>query len=143
MCKIICITNRKLCRRSFPEQLKNIAATNPDLVILREKDMSEKDYSELAKESSEICRGCDVPFVVNSFWKTAAEIGIERVQLPLHILRELSPEENDTIDENQKILSVKVFRGELVNYSYVFNQAQINKILIGMKKKINPNSYNS
>ena len=50
---------------------------------------------------------------------------------------ELSPEENDTIDENQKILSVKVFRGELVNYSYVFNQAQINKILIGKDEKCN------
>lgn len=93
MCKIICITNRKLCRRSFPEQLKNIAATNPDLVILREKDMSEKDYSELAKESSEICRGYGVPLAVNSFGKTAVEIGIERIHLPLHILRELSPEE--------------------------------------------------
>ena len=50
---------------------------------------------------------------------------------------ELAPEENDTIDENQKILSVKVFRGELVNYSYVFNQAQINKILIGKDEKCN------
>ena len=37
---------------------------------------------------------------------------------------EVEPEENDTIDnEKQKILSVKVFRGELVNYSYVFNQS--------------------
>lgn len=55
--------------------------------------MSEKDYSELAKESSEICRGYDVPFAVNSFWETAAELGIEKVHLPLHILREISPEE--------------------------------------------------
>ena len=50
---------------------------------------------------------------------------------------ELEPEENDTIDENQKILSVKVFRGELVNYSYVFNQAQINKILVGKAENCN------
>lgn len=32
---------------------------------------------------------------------------------------------------NDKILSVKVFRGELNNYSYAFNKKQINKILIG------------
>ena len=50
---------------------------------------------------------------------------------------ELEPEENDTIDENQKILSVKVFRGELVNYSYVFNQTQINKILVGKAENCN------
>ena len=50
---------------------------------------------------------------------------------------ELDPEENDTIDENQKILSIKVFRGELVNYSYVFNQKQINRILIGKGENCN------
>ena len=51
---------------------------------------------------------------------------------------EVEPEENDTIDnEKQKILSVKVFRGELVNYSYVFNQSQINKILIGKGENCN------
>ena len=50
----------------------------------------------------------------------------------------LEQEENNTIDnENQKILSVKVFRGELVNYSYVFNQSQINKILIGKGENCN------
>ena len=51
---------------------------------------------------------------------------------------EVEPEENDTIyNEKQKILSVKVFRGELVNYSYVFNQSQVNKILIGKAEKCN------
>ncbi|WP_074833415.1 thiamine phosphate synthase [Ruminococcus albus] len=98
MCKIICITNRKLCRGSFPEQLKNIAANRPDLVILREKDMSEKEYSELAEKSAEICKGYGVPFAVNSFWKTAAKLGIKIVHLPLHILREMSHEEKAQFD---------------------------------------------
>ena len=37
---------------------------------------------------------------------------------------ELEPNENeDDIDEEiEKVLSVKVFRGELINYSYVFNK---------------------
>ena len=48
------------------------------------------------------------------------------------------PEENNTIDnENQKILSIKVFGGELVNYSYVFNANQMSKILIGKDEKCN------
>ena len=51
---------------------------------------------------------------------------------------EVDPEENDTIDnDKQNILSVKVFRGELVNYSYVFNQSQTNKILIGKGENCN------
>ena len=50
----------------------------------------------------------------------------------------LEPEENDIItNEKEKILSVKVFRGELTNYSYVFNQSQIDKIYIGNNEECN------
>ena len=41
----------------------------------------------------------------------------------------LEPEENNIItNEKEKVLSVKVFRGELTNYSYAFNQSQFKKI---------------
>ena len=50
----------------------------------------------------------------------------------------LEPEENDIItNEKEKILSIKVFRGELTNYSYVFNQSQIDKIYIGNNEECN------
>ena len=46
--------------------------------------------------------------------------------------------ETNNIDaEIEKVLSVKVFRGELVNYSYVFNQGQIDKIYIGNNESCN------
>ena len=50
---------------------------------------------------------------------TLINVGNNYIVLTFGVDEEL--EGNDTIDENQKILSVKVFRGELVNYSYVFN----------------------
>ena len=52
---------------------------------------------------------------------------------------ELEPEENNNIYEleKEKILSVKVFGGELINYSYAFNQSQTNKILIGSNEDCN------
>ena len=51
---------------------------------------------------------------------------------------ELEPDENDIPDyEREKVLSVKVFKGELINYSYAFNQSQINKILIGNNEECN------
>lgn len=52
---------------------------------------------------------------------------------------ELEPEETDNLfeKEKEKILSVKVFGGELINYSYAFNQSQINKILIGSNEDCN------
>ena len=47
-------------------------------------------------------------------------------------------EDEDNIDEEiEKVLSVKVFRGELINYSYVFNESQINKIYIGNNESCN------
>ena len=66
---------------------------------------------------------------------TLINVGNNYIVLTFGVDEEL--EGNDTIDENQKILSVKVFRGELVNYSYVFNQTQINKILIGKGENCN------
>lgn len=50
---------------------------------------------------------------------------------------DIDQNDNNNIFENEKILSVKVFRGELNNYSYVFNQSQINKILIGKSDNCN------
>ena len=52
---------------------------------------------------------------------------------------ELEPnEDEDDIDEEiEKVLSVKVFRGELINYSYVFNESQTNKIYIGNNESCN------
>ena len=68
------------------------------MVILREKDMSEKEYSELAEISAEICKGYGVPLAVNSFWKTASELGIKRVHLPLQILRDMSADDKAQFD---------------------------------------------
>ena len=51
---------------------------------------------------------------------------------------ELEPEENNIFSrEKEKILSVKVFGGELVNYSYAFNQSQFKKIYIGNNEECN------
>ena len=41
------------------------------------------------------------------------------------------------LNNDENILSVKVFRGELTNYSYAFNQRQISKILIGKDESCN------
>ena len=98
MCKIICITNRRLCRRSFTEQAEHIAESKPDMMILREKDMAEEEFAKLAQNIMEICKKYDIPFSVNSFWKTAAELGIKRVHLPLNILREMTSEDKSKFD---------------------------------------------
>ena len=41
---VIAVTNRKLCKRPFMEQLDRICQCHPKAIILREKDLQEKDY---------------------------------------------------------------------------------------------------
>ena len=57
---IIAVTNRKLCERHFLEQVERICQMHPKALILREKDLSEKEYEELAKKVMAIC--AEYPF---------------------------------------------------------------------------------
>ena len=41
---VIAVTNRKLARRSFLDQIQRVNQEKPDGIILREKDLSEQHY---------------------------------------------------------------------------------------------------
>lgn len=98
MYKVICITNRKLCGEGFLRQLESIAEQHPDMVILREKDMDENEFCSLAAEVKAICKKYSVSLSVNSFVDTAKSLGIERIHLPLHKLREMSDDERSCFE---------------------------------------------
>jgi thiamine-phosphate pyrophosphorylase len=79
---IIAITDRKISAASdFLTQVEAIADSSPDMIILREKDISEPEYKYLAIECVRICSYRGVKFCVNSFIKTAEAIGNGRVQI--------------------------------------------------------------
>lgn len=48
MYRKICVTNRALAEHPFLEQLACVLATKPYAMILREKDLTEEAYEELA-----------------------------------------------------------------------------------------------
>ena len=83
---IFCITNRKLCREDFFARISKIAAARPAAVILREKDLSEKEYKELAKKVLKICREQKTACILHSFPETALELGCGSLHLPLPVL---------------------------------------------------------
>jgi len=97
MCKVICITNRALCREPFLERLERITAGKPDAVVLREKDLPERDYLMLAEHVSEICGMYHVPLILHSFPDAAREIGASAVHLPLPVLRNLPQNARETL----------------------------------------------
>ena len=56
MSDLICITNRKLCSNNFLDQIEMIASAHPKAIVLREKDLSEKEYEQLARQVMQICQ---------------------------------------------------------------------------------------
>ena len=89
MSDILCVTNRTLCKEDFLARVEKIAAEHPKGIILREKDLSEEEYKELAENVLMICERYDVPCMLHSFIDVAIELGAENIHLPLHILREM------------------------------------------------------
>lgn len=93
MFKLLCVTNRALCREDFLFRLEKLAAAAPDGILLREKDLSEAEYKILAKRAGTICADHGVPCILHSFVKTARELNARAIHLPLPLLRTLSAED--------------------------------------------------
>ena len=58
--RVIAVSNRHLCRRPFPEQIERICRCHPQALILREKDLSEDEYTLHAEQVMRICRSYQV-----------------------------------------------------------------------------------
>lgn len=87
--KVIAVTNRMLCNRPYEEQISRICSIGPAAVILREKDLTEKEYRLYAKRVAEICNSYQVPCILHTFWKVALDSGVTAIHLPLPVLRQI------------------------------------------------------
>lgn len=90
---LYCITNRHLYDRPLPEALEPILQQRPAGLILREKDLTEGEYRDLARKVLALCRRYQVPCCLHTFVDVARELQPEGLHLPLAVLRGLS--END------------------------------------------------
>lgn len=90
MYNIICVTNRQLCEGDFLDRIERIAFNHPNGIILREKDLSEEAYKQLAKQVLQICTKHRVPCILHSFVDVAIELGAQAIHLPLPILRDVT-----------------------------------------------------
>lgn len=90
MFKLICVTNRALCKEDFLSRIEKIAAAKVSAIILREKDLSETEYEELAAKVMEICADYDTLLILHNFSSAAAKLKATALHLPLPKLRELS-----------------------------------------------------
>lgn len=90
MFDILCVTNRRLCREDFLVRIEKIAAARPAGVILREKDLTEDEYRELAAKVLQICEKHRTLCILHSFADAAAELKGKALHMPLPALRCLS-----------------------------------------------------
>ena len=87
--KIIAVTNRRLCRRPLTEQLERIASVNrPDLVMLREKDLSEEEYQDLAERVTACCMRLGIPCVLHTYTEVARRLAWPAIHLPFPLFQE-------------------------------------------------------
>lgn len=93
MSDLLCITNRSLCKGDFLARIQAICNCHPAGIVLREKDLSEDDYTVLAQQVLVICHQYAVPCMLHSFPQAAAQLSCEALHLPLPILRQLTAAE--------------------------------------------------
>ena len=74
-------------------RLEQIASCAPAGIILREKELPEAEYRELAQNVLTVCRRYGVPCILHSFVRTAAALQADAVHLPLPLLRNMSAAE--------------------------------------------------
>lgn len=94
MYKILAITNRHLCNNDFLRQIENICTLNEKKteiksvnIVLREKDLSENDYKDLAAKVMKICKKNNTECILHTYYKVARELNCKKIHLPLHVLK--------------------------------------------------------
>lgn len=69
-------------------RIEKIAKARPSAILLREKDLSEEAYFELAREVMQICKEYDTPCILHRFFQGAEALGADAIHLPLGVLTE-------------------------------------------------------
>lgn len=92
MFEIIAVTNRIQCREPFAERLARLRNAGVSAVVLREKDLPDAEYLELARKAAGILEGSAARLIIHGHADIAKALNIKSVQLPLDGLAEASRE---------------------------------------------------
>lgn len=104
--KLVCVTARKLCGDDFIKRLENISK-NCDLIILREKDLTEEEYFSLGEKFLHACSDGRATPVLHCFWKKALELHHDKIHLSLKDFRE-----NPIVREKFSLVGVSIHSPE-------------------------------
>lgn len=77
-------------------RIERIAVCGPAGIILREKDLPQQQYRELAAHAMEICEKHNVMCILHSFKEAASALSADAIHMPLPLLREMTEAEKDS-----------------------------------------------
>ena len=63
----IAVTNRNLCKRPFFDVIEDLSKKDVKTIVLREKDLSEEEYYEIAEKCKEICDRNGASLTIHNF----------------------------------------------------------------------------
>lgn len=96
MYNILAITNRNICKGNFLSQIEKICILNNELknknvniiLVLREKDLSENEYKDLAIKVLKICNNFNTNCILHTFYDVAKDLRCDSIHIPLNTLKE-------------------------------------------------------
>lgn len=86
----IAITNRHQVEGDYLEQIKIVVKQHPDSIILREKDLPEKEYEELAKQVLSIGKQYQIPVFLHYYVDVARKLGTSNIHVPFLVLQNMT-----------------------------------------------------
>ena len=79
---VICVTNRALCKDDFLKRIESICKAGPKFIILREKDLDKKEYTQLAAQCLAICKAYEIQLILHTHIQSALDLGVTAIHLP-------------------------------------------------------------
>ena len=95
--RIIAVTNRHLSAGDYFERMEKIISSGADAVIVREKDLKEREYEELARRVIKICERAQISCILHTYAEAAVRLNCRKIHFPLHVLRVLSQSQETMI----------------------------------------------
>lgn len=127
MYKKICITNRHLCSGNFIDCIDTILKTDVDILILREKDLSESEYARLADEVIALCGKYNKECILHSFIGVAKKFHHKKIHLTMHDFLNLSDTDRNffekigvSIHSVQEALAARRLGASYITASHIY-----------------------
>jgi len=84
---LILVTNRKLCMDDFLLRIQQLATGKPHAIMLREKDLNQGEFEDLAKKVKGICEEVQVPLIINQNITAAVKLKLLNIHFSIGDLR--------------------------------------------------------